>query len=116
VDYAWSSYANYAGKAGFIYTDLALSLLEGQFEFYMNNNERTQCLDMSGTTMRMTDMELSAVIEEMLNIPAPIIATLERGARDTAIRRIPKINGSAYRQISRVTGCSLGTISRAANS
>jgi REP element-mobilizing transposase RayT len=118
--YEWSSYRAYSAKGdvqgltGFVYTDFGKTLLDGQFESYVDECDDADCMDMDDDR-RMTDMELSSKIEEALGIPAPTISALERKEVKEALQRIYGIKGVSYRQISRVTGIPLSTVFRAAN-
>ena len=111
-EYIWSSYGNYVGKSGFVYTDMANSMLGETFESYMEF-DGTQCLDVDEDTHRLTDSELSIIVEETLKIPISAIVSLDRAERNDALRLISAIKGSTYRQISRLTGLSIGLISAA---
>ena len=114
--YSWSSYGAYiTGLPVFVYTGLGGEMLEDQYEEYMNSDDDIKCIDIDCSTPYLSDLELSARIEEALKLPAPTLATLGRGARDEAIRQIASIDGVSYRTLSRVTGLSMGTISRAVN-
>lgn len=113
-EYSWSSYDDYIRRDGFVYTDMGIALLGEGFETFMNEDDKIACLDMSEASARMTDLELSAKIEEMVHLPVPIIASMERKARNEVLRQIIEIKGATYRQISRVTGVSIGALQNAA--
>ncbi|MCL2046424.1 MAG: transposase [Oscillospiraceae bacterium] len=112
-EYLWSSYGNYVGKPDFVYTDMADSMLGEAFKSYMEDAEdvETQIIGLDEEIYRLTDVELSNAIEEALKLPVSIIASLDREARNNALRLITEIKGSTYRQISRLTGLSIGLIS-----
>jgi REP element-mobilizing transposase RayT len=113
--YAWSSYGAYVGKSDFVYKDLADLLLGGQYESYMNAAEEITCLELDEVKQRLTDMELSAKIADVLGMHATQVGTLDRNARNRALQMIVAIDGATYRQISRLTGISMGLISSAVN-
>ena len=79
----------------------------------MDEDDGGTCLDMNESAVRLTDLELSAKIEEMIHAQASAVAAMEREARNNALRQIIEIKGAAYRQISRVTGVSVGSIQNA---
>ena len=106
----WSSYGSYVGKTGFVYTDLADSMLGETFQSYMED-AGTQYISLDEETYRLTDSELSTAIEEALKMPVSSIASLDRATRNNALRLITEMKGSTYRQISRLTGLSIGLIS-----
>ena len=110
ADYIWSSYGNYIGKSAFVYTDMADSLLGENFENYMEEDTGTRCLDINDERKRLTDVELKMMVEDTLMMPISAIAALDRTVRNDALRHITAINGSTYRQISRLTGLSVGLI------
>ena len=114
-EYIWSSYGNYIGKSGFVYTDMADSMLGETFESYMEV-DGTQCLDVDEDIHKLTDAELSIIVEDTLKIPMSAIVSLDRAVRNDALRLITAIKGSTYRQISRLTGLSIGLISAASGS
>ena len=114
-EYKWSSYGGYAFGNGFTFTDMGMALLGDRFAAYMEEDDGAVCIDMEEAVKGLTDMELSAKIEEMLHIPAPIIASLDREERNKAIRKIAALEGVAYRQISRAIGIPITAISRAVN-
>ena len=116
-EYLWSSYKAYlqSTRAGFVFCGLGNEMLDGQFIEYMETDDSEKCLDNEDTNKQLTDIELSAIIEAMIHIPAPTIAAMKREERGEALRRIVTIPGATYRQISRVTGLSPTMISRAIN-
>ena len=111
-EHVWSSYGNYVGRPGFVYTNMADSMLGETFENYMED-AGVQCLDLDEETHRLTDAELSITVEETLKMPMSAIASLDRATRNNALRLITAMKGSTYRQISRLTGLSIGLISAA---
>ena len=115
AEYRWSSYGEYAGKDGFVYTDLGIKLLGNRFDAYMQDYDGIKCLDIDDAVRRLTDQELSAAIEEMLRIPAADIGYLDPERRNAALRKIVAIDGVTYRQIAAMTGISPSMISRAVN-
>ena len=112
-EYEWSSYDAYIRRNGFVYTDMGFALLDEGFETFMNEDDGITCLDMGKAAVHMTDLELSAKIEKIIHMPAPTIASMEREARNEAIRKIVEIKGATYRQISRIIGVSVGAIQNA---
>ena len=72
--YMWSSYNAYLYSPGFIFTDMGKDLIGDRYAAYMEEDDGAVCLDMEEAIKGMTDLELSAKIEEILRMPAPTIA------------------------------------------
>jgi len=110
-DYKWSSYKNYFDKSGIIDTSLALDLIgKSNFEKFMNEAKDDICLDDNAQEKRLSDEELSAIIEDKLKIKAIMIQNEPKKARNDLLRDALGIDGVSTRQLSRVTGISANII------
>ena len=115
-DYPWSSYNEYTGSLGITDTEMILSMFDGVKGF----EEFHTVFD--GTSIRERDLEwdkrvsdedaLNHAIELFGDIGLGYVKAMSKEERNAAIRQL-KDYGCTVRQIRRLTGVSLGTISKA---
>ena len=114
--YPWSSYGEYTGVPLLCDTDLVLSMLGGiqQFvSFHEEFDEGVSPLEVRFRRNRMSDEQcLSRALELFGDAGLGEIKALPKAERDEAIRTL-KGEGLTVRQIQRLTGVSLGSISKA---
>ena len=119
ADWKWSSYQDYLGKPGITNRDLILNMLGGidAFEiFHRLEHEGKLPIDIPSASMqvkRLTNEEAYAMAANLIGEDALIaLKQTPREERRTAIRLL-KDNGIGVRQIQRLTGLPLGSISEA---
>lgn len=116
-DYHWSSYLEYCGEKGFADTAFVLGVFGGlgQFkEFHDAQHDGERCLEVGGVPRRSPNDEAARRIADRL-LGEGAVASLrgaDRGTRDLALAALKK-EGLSVRQIQRLTGISLGVISKA---
>lgn len=114
--YPWSSYNEYMGGSGFTDTDVILQLFTGLEEF----EEFHAIMDDSNAHARELEWDRRVSDEDALSYAKELfgdsglgfVKALPKEKRDAAIRQM-KDYGCTVRQIRRLTGISLGTISKA---
>ncbi len=115
-DWKWSSYGEYTGGPFITDTDFALELLgdkTGFHAFHERGDDGGSALDVKEPLIRMADEEALALADRLLGKgSAQRLKELDRETRDTGLREL-KSNGLGIRQIQRLTGISLGVISKA---
>ena len=117
LDYRWSSYREYCGRAVHVVPGLVLGVFGGisQFQtFHSAEHGDEGCLDMAGLPKRgIGDEDARRMADELLGQGAAAsLRRRSRAERDEGLSSL-KAAGLSARQIQRLTGISLGTISRA---
>ncbi len=119
ANWEWSSYQEYLGKPGFAKTGLVLDMLGGieAFEkFHELEHVGRLPIDVPQTSAqpkRLSDEQAGTLAASLIGKRS--LSTLKQASkkeRDAAIRLL-KNNGIGARQIQRLTGLSLGSISKA---
>ena len=111
-DYAYSSYAEYLGSSSFV--DTAFILQIWPMDTFVELNETTvdvNCLDISeNTEVRVTEEQASAMMRKISNCEnATEFQSLDSTKRDKYLKKLRE-NGVSIRQLSRLTGISVGII------
>ena len=118
--YRWSSYDEYLGRRrGFTDTKLGLGMLDGPelfAEFHKGSSKQDgSVLDIERSYKGYSDEQLLSTAKILLDgRQASSIKELPRDERDAAVRTL-KAAGMTARQIQRLTGIALGSISAACN-
>ena len=119
ASWKWSSYQEYLGKPGFTKTDLVLDMLGGVEAFEeFHELEHVGKLPMeasqaSSQQKRLSDRQAGVLAASLIGKEAlGALKQAPKKERDAAIRLL-KGNGISARQIQRLTGLSLGSISKA---
>jgi len=111
VGYAWSSYANYIGKNGFVDTEFAMGLLGREnFVKFMVEDKMSIVMDENEQTKKLSDAEAIIVIETVLGIAAVKIINEPKDTKKNILRRALDIEGISTRQLARITGVSPNVI------
>ena len=115
--YPWSSYDEYCdGKDGWVQTGFVLGVFGSKTEFlkFHGEDEDDSCLEVPDLDRRrLPDEEALHIAEEVLgNGIVGHIKAMPRNERNAALAAL-KESGLSVRQIQRLTGISLGTISNA---
>lgn len=116
-EWPWSSYSEYVGEAGLIDPDLVLDMLggvDGFVEFHALPCAGKQPADYDEREKggRLSDEEALCVAYDLLGGISPVsLSGLSRAERNEAIGRL-RGAGLGVRQIQRLTGVSLGSISK----
>ena len=117
LGYRWSSYREYCGDVAHVSPELVLGAFGGieQFRsFHAEEHDDERCLDMAELPRRSIGDEEARVLADDL-LGAGTVSSLGgkgRAERDQGLATL-KEAGLSVRQIQRLTGISLGTISRA---
>ena len=110
-DYRYSSYIDYLNNRNdFTCIDFAYSIL-GRNDFFEFNNENNddKCLD-AEEKRRLTDKDGMELLQQMLKgKPVEVIVDFEEKDKAALISRM-KTEGLSIRQISRLTGVSIGIV------
>ena len=118
LSYPWSSYDEYArGTSGWASTEFVLGIFEGPdsfSSFHAEEHDEDHCIDVpppAGRSLSDADAlrRADAVLGEGV---AGTVKSMPRSERDAAIAAL-KREALSVRQIQRLTGVSLGTISKA---
>jgi len=110
-EYKWSSYKEYIHKNGIVDHEFALGIIgNDSFEKFMNETIDGHCLEFTDSSKRMTDEDLTAVIEETFKIKATMIQSEPKESRNHILESILKMEGVSTRQLSRVSGISTNII------
>ncbi|MBR3160240.1 MAG: transposase [Atopobiaceae bacterium] len=117
LGYRWSSYREYCSGAEHVNPEFVLGVFGGvgQFRsFHAADHGDERCLDMAGLPRRgIGDEEARAIADNLLGEGvATSLGGRARAERDQGLATL-KEAGLSVRQIQRLTGISLGTISRA---
>lgn len=117
LDYRWSSYREYCGNAIHVDPSLVLGMsggIEGFRLFHMAEHGDEGCLDVESLPRRgLSDADAKRITDALLGEGVSAsIKGMDRTARDAALVEL-KSAGLSVRQIQRLTGISLGTISKA---
>lgn len=118
LDYRWSSYREYCGDAVHVDSGLVLGVFGGieQFRsFHAADHDDERCLDVVGLPRHgIVDEEARALADNLLGGEGTTasLGGKNRVDRDRGLATL-KGAGLSVRQIQRLTGISLGTISRA---
>ena len=116
LSYRWSSYHEYLEQPTLSDTELVLSMfdsLEEFIAFHHEDSDATNCLDLPERKPRMTDDDaVACAIDKFGGEGLGRIKALERTKRDAAIREL-KEAGLGVRQIQRLTGVPLASVSKA---
>ena len=114
-DYRWSSYREYLGAAGFVDTELGLSLLggrEGFLDFHATLDMTAACCDVGRSRRIVCEEDARAVAQAALgDTRLESVAGLARSERDDAICRL-RAASLSVRQIERLTGVSRGVVAK----
>lgn len=117
-DWPWSSYREYIGTPGLIDPAMVLDMLggiDGFVEFHAQpceGKEPVDC-DAGGSASRLCDEEALDLARGLLgDAPIESLSGLQRDKRNEALAKL-KAAGLGVRQIQRLTGISLGVISKA---
>jgi len=111
--YKWSSYNEYIQQCGFIDREFAMGLIgESNYESFMNEHKDDKCLEYSNPVDRLTDEELTKILEENFKIKAIMIQSEPKERRNHMLATALKIKGVSIRQLARVTGVSSNMIWR----
>ena len=115
-EYVWSSYNEYVGSEKHVDTSLVLGIVGGKkvFKEYHNRSSDDSFVDFDDTTRRfISDEQAAEIVCKVLGRGgAQSVKSMSRQARDAALVKL-KEQGLGVRQIQRLTGVSLGTISNA---
>jgi len=111
--YPYSSYKHYIQSEGsrLIDIDFILDMI-GRDEFikFSNMNNNDNCLELAEKTFRLSDEELSDLMYEVTKCKNTTeFQKLDATARDRYIRKL-KERGMSIREISRITGVSIGIV------
>ncbi|MBO7673444.1 MAG: transposase [Atopobiaceae bacterium] len=118
LGYRWSSYREYCGDAVHVNPELVLGTFGGveQFRsFHAEGHDDERCLDMAELPRRGIGDEEARILADDLLGGEGMAASLGgkgRAERDLGLAALKRA-GLSVRQIQRLTGVSLGTISRA---
>lgn len=117
LGFRWSSYQEYRNGGGHTDTAFVLGVFGGfaQFErFHKADHPEERCLETGGNSVhRLNDEEAKRIADSLLGKGgASSLKRASRQERDEALARL-KEAGLSVRQIQRLTGISLGTISSA---
>lgn len=115
--FPWSSYDEIVSGSGWADCAFTVDLFGGLEEFTVFHEAQEKefsFLDIgSGTRCRLTDKEARNVAADILGGAGPhSVSQMDRAERDSALVRM-KSGGLSVRQIQRLTGLSVGTISKA---
>lgn len=112
----WTSYREYTGTPRIVHPEFVLGAFGGKDEFVAFHDapfEGETALDIDvPKRKRVSDADASSIAREVLGCSPNLCKTLDRQARNAALAEM-KNRGLTARQIQRLTGVSLGTISRA---
>lgn len=117
LEYQWSSYSEYMLKPKHISPSLVLETFGGKDQlvaFHHAEHPDDNCLEIvDKPTSRLTDEQAQSIARGVLSGESVLrVKGLEREQRDAAIAKL-KQRGLSVRQIQRLTGLSLGVISKA---
>lgn len=118
ADWPWSSYQEYVGEASLIDPELVLDMLGGvdgfvKFHAQPHGGKKPIECDGRAARKRFSDDEAIAVAQDFLGkLSLESLSGLPKGERNEAIRKL-RGAGLGVRQIQRLTGISLGAISKA---
>lgn len=113
-DYPWSSYNEYInGKSDFVDIEYAKTLFysEDEFIFFMNKSNSDSCLDINeNKVFGMTDEQAQRLIKKISGCTSVSeFQQLEEKKRQKNIKKF-KEKGMSIRQISRLTGVTVGIV------
>ena len=118
ADWPWSSYREYIGKASLIDSEIVLDMLggvDGFVKFHAQphgGKKPIECED-HVARKRLSDEEAIAAARDLLGrLSLESLSGLPKGERDEAVGKL-RCAGLGVRQIQRLTGISLGAISKA---
>ena len=116
-DYRWSSYREYCGKKGYADTSFVLDVFGGlsQFKtFHDAQHQDERCLEAREVPLRgLSDEDARCIADKLLeDVAVGSLKGADRQTRDKALAML-KARGLSVRQIQRMTGISLGVISKA---
>ena len=117
LDYPWSSYREYCGKKGYADTSFVLDVFGGlsQFKtFHDAQHQDERCLEAREVPLRgLSDEDARCIADKLLeDVAVGSLKGTDRQTRDKALAML-KARGLSVRQIQRMTGISLGVISKA---
>lgn len=117
LHFPWSSYDEIISGSGWADSSFAMGMFNSPDEFaafHEAQEKEFSFLDIgSGTKRRLTDKEAQNVAVDILGGISPhSVLQMNRTERDNALARM-KCGGLSVRQIQRLTGLSVGTISKA---
>ena len=114
-EYPYSSYAEYAGRSGFVDTDYVFTMItrESLLAFCNEEHEAEDCLDVKDRpSSRVTDEMAIKIIRSVSGCNnAAEFQRLPLGIRNQYLRAIKK-QGVSLRQLSRLTGISYYVVQR----
>lgn len=114
--YAWSSYSEYVSGGGWAQTRFVLDVFGGRDEFvrfHEKDSGDDLCLEVDEhPRVKVADAFALQIADDVLGTGgAGRLKSAPRGRRDAGVRSL-RDHGLSVRQIQRLTGLSLGTISR----
>ena len=116
LSYRWSSYGEYMGTPHFAETDFVLGVFgtKAEFErFHSAYDQSDMMVDAGRGTRGISGGDARRMADELLGKDGALaVRTMDRASRDAALALL-KAHGLSVRQIQRLTGVPLGTISRA---
>lgn len=118
ADWLWSSYREYVGEANLIDPEIVLDMLGGvdgfvKFHAQPHGGKKPVECDERVVRKRFSDEEAIAAARDLLGRQSlESLSGLPKGERDEAVRKL-RCAGLGVRQIQRLTGISLGAISKA---
>lgn len=115
-DYKWSSYNEYIGKPDICSTDFCLDMFSSNrekavelFKEYNAKENQDACLDYN-KELRLNDSEAREIIKKIASLDTPReVIDLDEGKKKEVIK-LCREGGLSIRQISRLTGISIGVI------
>lgn len=116
-EWPWSSYREYIGEPDLVDSGMVLDMLggvDGFVEFHAQTHEGEKPIECEegAPNSRLTDEEALVAARDLLpGLALETLAGLSRGERDEAVATL-RGAGLGVRQIQRLTGISLGAISR----
>ena len=112
----WTSYREYVGTPRIVHPEFVLGVFGGKDElvaFHEEPFENEEALDIDvPKRKRVSDADASSIAREVLGCSPNLCKALDRQMRNAALVEM-KRRGLTARQIQRLTGISLGTISQA---
>ncbi len=117
--YQWSSYIDYIENRGLTDSESVLKMFNEDeskaikiFIKFTEEKNDDECLEIEEKTIRLTDDELTKIIEEKFKIKAVMIQNKPKEEKEKILKELLKINGASTRQIARVTGISANVLWR----
>ena len=110
----WSSYKDYVVEnkqtdVEFVYNVLGTNSKE-KFKVFVNKENDDKCLEIKEETKRITDQEVIEIIKEKFDIQVMKIQNISLEEQTIIIKYLKGLEGTSYKQISRITGFSVHKI------